>query len=134
MDIKSHVKRNEALAREELDQLRTQADPERFYLRLQRYIRLRYLLEDDPYWNDDIAALTRYSIRKTLDQADDPAKLSDLGVNCAGSSSATTKHLLLIISLRKGLGIDLDPDEAACAETVRELAALLRAALLKAHR
>ena len=134
VDIKSHVKRNESLAREELEQLRTETDPEKIYLGLQRYIRLRYLLEDDPYWNDDIAAFTRYSIKKTLEQSDDPAKLSDLGVNCAGSSSETTKHLLLLISLRKGLDIDLDPEKAACTATVRELAVLLSAALLKAHR
>ncbi len=134
MDIKSHVKRNETLARREIERLRTETDPQQFYLGLQHYIRLRYLLEDDSYWNDDIAALTRYSIKKTFAQSDDPTKLRDLGVNCAGSSSATTKHLLLLISLRKGLDIDLDPDRAACATTVQDLATLLRAALSKEHR
>jgi len=56
-------------------------------------------------------------------------KLRDLGINCAGASSATTKRLLLLISLRKGLEIDLDPEAAASVETLGELAGLLQSAL-----
>lgn len=130
MNIKTQVERNETLAERELDHMREECDPSVFHQRLMRYIRLRYLLDDDPYWDDDLSTITRYSIRRTLERTGDPAGLSDLGINCAGSSSATTKRLLLIISLRKGLDITLDPDEIAQIETVSGLAALLQAALL----
>lgn len=130
MNIKTQVERNETLAERELNRMRGECDPSVFHRRLKRYIRLRYLLDDDPYWDDDLSTITQYSIRRTLEKTGDPAGLSDLGVNCAGSSSATTKRLLLVISLRKGLDITLDPDEVARIETVSGLAALLQTALL----
>ncbi len=129
MDAKQRIERNEELCRKLLSRMKRAGDEAALYEQLKEYIRLKFLIEDDPFWDDDIAAVAAYSIRKTIEQSGDPAKLSDLGINCAGASSATTKHLLLIISLKRGLGIEIDPDEVASATKAAQLADLLRGAL-----
>lgn len=129
MDVKEHAKVNEVAANEMLQRLKEDKDENTFLGHLKSYIRLRYLLDDDPYWSDDLDEYTKYSIKKIMERSGDEVKLRDLGINCAGASSAMTKRLLLIISLRKGLGIDLDPEAAASVETVYELASLLQSAL-----
>ena len=129
MDIEERVKRNTAEAIEVLEALKHEDDSERFEEGLKRYIKLRYLLDDDPYWDDDLDRYTAYSIKKTLEKSEGGVKLRDLGINCAGASSAMTKRLLLLISLRKGLEIDLDPEAAALVETLGDLAGLLQSAL-----
>ena len=129
MDVKEHAKVNEVAANEMLQRLKEDKDENTFLGHLKSYIRLRYLLDDDPYWSDDLDEYTKYSIKMIMERSGDEVKLRDLGINCAGASSAMTKRLLLIISLRKGLGIDLDPEAAASVETVYELASLLQSAL-----
>lgn len=129
MDVKEHAKVNEVAANEMLQRLKEDKDENTFLGHLKSYIRLRYLLDDDPYWSDGLDEYTKYSIKKIMERSGDEVKLRDLGINCAGASSAMTKRLLLIISLRKGLGIDLDPEAAASVETVYELASLLQSAL-----
>ena len=129
MDVKEHAKVNEVAANEMLQRLKEDKDENTFLGHLKSYIRLRYLLDDDPYWSDDLDEYTKYSIKKIMERSGDEVKLRDLGINCAGASSAMTKRLLLIISLRKGLGIDLNPEAAASVETVYELASLLQSAL-----
>ena len=129
MDVKEHAKVNEVAANEMLQRLKEDKDENTFLGHLKSYIRLRYLLDDDPYWSDDLDEYTKYSIKKIMERSGDEVKLRDLGINCAGASSAMTKRLLLIISLRNGLGIDLDPEAAASVETVYELASLLQSAL-----
>lgn len=54
MDIEERVKRNTAEAAEVLGTLKYEDDPERFEEGLKRYIKLRYLLDDDSYWDDDL--------------------------------------------------------------------------------
>lgn len=125
MALEDHVKRNEQLAARVLGEMSLAADESCFRELLKDYIRLRFLLDDDPFWSDDLDEYAKYSIKKTMERSGDPTKLRDLGINCAGASSSITKRLLLIISLRKGLGIDLDPEEAATAETLGELSCLL---------
>lgn len=131
MQVEERIARNESLSRELLAAMRCEKDPGVFQGLLGDYIRLRFLIEDDSFWSDSIIELAKHSIRKILEETGDPARLGDLGINCAGASSATTKHLLLVISLRKGLDIELDPDEVAQADTVSRLAKLLMEALLK---
>ena len=41
-------------AAEVLGTLKHEDDPERFEEGLKRYIKLRYLLDDDSYWDDDL--------------------------------------------------------------------------------
>ena len=53
MDIEERVKRNTAEAAEVLGTLKHEDDPERFEEGLKRYIKLRYLLDDDSYWDDE---------------------------------------------------------------------------------
>lgn len=129
MDIKEHAKANESAANQLLQKLKEDKETSAFLGHLKQYIRLRYLLDDDPYWSDDLNEYSKYSIKKMTEKTGGEVKLRDLGINCAGASSAMTKRLLLIISLRKGLEIDLDPEAAASVETVHELASLLQSAL-----
>ena len=129
MDIRQQIAKSESSALEELSLMSQSQGHNDFLSHLKSYVRIRYLLEDDPYWTDDISAYTRYSISATLNRAGDSVKLADLGVSCAGSSSAETKHLLLLISLRKGLDVVLDPETVACAETIGELSDVLWKAL-----
>ena len=129
MDIKEHAKINEAAANQMLQKLKADKDESAFLEHLKSYIRLRYLLDDDSYWSDDLDEYSKYSIKKMMERSDDEVKLRDLGINCAGASSAMTKRLLLIISLRKGLDVELDPEAAASVDTVCELASLLQSAL-----
>lgn len=128
MTLEDHVKRNEQLAAQVLEDMRSAVDEPCFRGLLKDYIRFRFLLDDDPFWSDDLDEYTKYSIKKTMERSGDPTKLRDLGINCAGASSSMTKRLLLIISLRKGLGIDLDPEKAATAVTLGELSCLLHCA------
>ena len=125
MTLEDHVKRNEQQAARVLKEMGSTVNELRFQGLLKEYIRLRFLLDDDPFWSDDLDEYAKYSIKKTMERSGDPTKLRDLGINCAGASSSITKRLLLIISLRKGLGIDLDPEKAATAETLGELSCLL---------
>ena len=129
MDVEERVKRNTLKANEVLEVLKHEQDPMLFEEDLKRYIQLRYLLDEDPYWDNDLDRYAAYSIKKTLEKNKEGLKLRDLGVNCAGASSAMTKRLLLLISLLKGLGIELDPEAAASVETLGELAGLLQSAL-----
>lgn len=131
MQVEERIARNEELSKSLLESMREEPDAGAFYDQLKTYIRLRFLIDDDPFWSESILELAKYSIRKAIEEAGDPARLSDLGINCAGASSATTKHLLLVISLRKGLGVTLDPDDVAQADTVGGLAELLMKALLE---
>ena len=126
--LEDHVKRNEQQAARVLKEMGSTVNELRFQGLLKEYIRLRFLLDDDPFWSDDLDEFAKYSIKKTMERSGDPTKLRDLGINCAGASSSITKRLLLIISLRKGLGIDLDPEKAATAETLGELSCLLHCA------
>ncbi|MBE6472312.1 MAG: hypothetical protein E7Z99_01840 [Coriobacteriaceae bacterium] len=130
MDLKERVIESERLSNEELEEMRTCADENDFLSHLTKYVRLRFLIDDDPIESHSIKELAERSIIRSIELSGDPAKLADLGINCAGASSATTKQLLLIIALRKGLGIrELDPDKAALAKTLPELASLLQNAL-----
>lgn len=127
MDLKERVMESERLSNEELEAMRTCADENAFLDHLTHYVRLRFLIDDDPIDSQSIKALAERSIFRSIELSGDPTKLADLGINCAGASSATTKQLLLIIALRKGLGIkELDPEKAALAKTLPELASLLQ--------
>lgn len=130
MDLKERVMESERLSNEELTAMRACTDPDGFTEHLTRYTRLRFLIDDDPIDSQSIKELAERSIVRSIELSGDPAKLADLGINCAGASSATTKQLLLVIALRKGLGIkELDPEKAALAKTLPELASLLLGAL-----
>ena len=129
MNAKDLIKESERMALIDLEAMKEHADSRAlFYECLKRYIIHRFLI-DDGFWDDDLLALARHSIALTKKRTGGDTGLSDLGINCAGASSATTKHLLLVLSLQKGLGVRLDPDDVAAAGTVHSLAALLLSAL-----
>lgn len=132
MDLKERVMESERLSSIELEAMKACDDAGEFQQHLMRYTRLRFLIDDDPIESDSIKELAQRSIVRSIELSGDPAKLADLGINCAGASSAVTKQLLLVIALRKGLGIrELDPEKAALAKTIPSLAALLMEALEK---
>ena len=130
MDIKELIKENDVLAAVELDAiLAGEQSHEQIHAHLVKYARYKFLLHDDIFESDDIAQLAKRSIVRTLERTGDEATLGDLSKTCAGVSSATTKHLLLIIAIKRGLEIDIDPDTVAHSETFDKLASAVEEAL-----
>ena len=125
MDIRERIKVNEAQSSMVAEQLRGTSDFSAFRAGVERYILLRFLLDDEPDLPQSLDSLAKRSIALTLERTGNPASLSDLGINCAGASSALTKRILVIIALRKALGVDIDLEQAAAAATVDDLAVIL---------
>lgn len=123
MELKQRIEQSKALSEKELDAIENDpASYDNVYAHLKNFIRYRFLIDDDDYWEDDIARLTAYSIEKTLEKIGSNDGLGDLSMNCAGASSAETKYVLLLITLRKRLGLTFEPVMAATLDTVPLLA------------
>lgn len=72
--------------------------------------------------DDDLEELGRRSVAATasLGQAAD-----DTAANCDGADSAAVKHAFLMMAIQRDFAVEVPPMEAAFAETVRDLAALV---------
>lgn len=95
---------------------------EHFSELLKEYIRLRYVIDDTDFWTDDIRELSRFSMlhqQKAI--GDDRNVLKDTSLRCAGATSSDTKQILLLMKLRKDMGVELDP---AFIGTVKSVAAV----------
>ena len=91
--IKGYEKSSEAYMAE-VPAACAKGDREAVYHLLREYIRCRFVLVDDDFWSDDFDELSEYSIRKLLRlQKDEP--LHDISMTCTGSSSVTTRKVLL---------------------------------------
>ena len=78
------------------------------------------MLVDDDFWSDDFDELSEYSIRKLLRlQKDEP--LHDISMTCTGSSSVTTRKVLLLLTIQKKLGFKFAYTESPDIETVPQL-------------
>lgn len=123
MELKKHVERSKILSDGELDALeREPVSYENTYGHLKSFIRYRFLIDDDEFWDDRIPRLAEYSIDKLLATIGENDSLGDLSMNCTGSSSAETKYALLLITIRKRLGLTFAPVMAAELDTVPLLA------------
>lgn len=123
MGLKEHVEKSKALSDEELNALEKEpVSYENTYNHLKSFIRYRFLIDDDEFWDDRIPKLAEYSIDRLLANIDENDSLGDLSMNCTGSSSAETKYALLLITIRKRLGLTFAPVMAAELDTVPLLA------------
>lgn len=123
MGLKEHVEKSKILSDEELDALKREpVSYENTYNHLKSFIRYRFLIDDDEFWDDRIPKLAEYSIDRLLANIDENDSLGDLSMNCTGSSSAETKYALLLITIRKRLGLTFAPVMAAELDTVPLLA------------
>ena len=123
MRLKEHVEKSKILSDEELDALKREpVSYENTYNHLKSFIRYRFLIDDDEFWDDRIPKLAEYSIDRLLANIDENDSLGDLSMNCTGSSSAETKYALLLITIRKRLGLTFAPVMAADLDTVPLLA------------
>lgn len=123
MGLKEHVEKSKILSDEELDALKREPiSYENTYNHLKSFIRYRFLIDDDEFWDDRIPKLAEYSIDRLLANIDENDSLGDLSMNCTGSSSAETKYALLLITIRKRLGLTFAPVMAAELDTVPLLA------------
>lgn len=88
---------------------------------LKEYIGCKYLLDESEMECEDLAALSKASVDKLLANHRNEA-LQDVSSVCAGASSASTKKVLLMMALQKGLGIRFDAKTSGAVRTVGDLA------------
>ncbi len=120
--LRDQINRYEKLSEAEIEEMsKLSNDIDELYKHLKQYIRYRYVLADEDYWSDNIDELSKYSIKKLIDlQKDEP--LQDISMTCTGASSASTRKVLLLMSIQKKLGFKFDYDEVPYIETVPQLA------------
>ncbi|MCI2242278.1 hypothetical protein [Adlercreutzia faecimuris] len=124
MEFAERLRDNLRRADDLVPPMREQADSlEAFTNLLIRYIRLRYLIDDTSFWTDDLRELSRFSMEHQRAAAGNgEGTLQDTSLNCAGATSAETKQILLLMKLRKDLGITLSPDYLGTARSVKDVA------------
>lgn len=76
---------------------------------LGEFVRCKYLLEESEMTTDDLSELSQISLNKMLNQYHKET-LKDISSVCTGSSSASTKKVLLVMAIQKGLGIRFEPE------------------------
>lgn len=101
------------------------ADEESIYPLLREFIACRYFLDESDMTSDDLIALGNRSTEKLAGLRRGGLETADRSVGCTSAPSAVTKKALLILTLGRLLDIRFDPNEAANASTVAELAALI---------
>lgn len=106
------------------------ADEARLHEILKEYVRIRFLLtEEDVAESEHFKYLGELSIARGLGVSTDKVRKTELDSKCAGTSSAMTKKILLVVALGKALGIKTDPDRNADITTISELSHEVRAIL-----
>ena len=122
MTLAETLKTYERLSNEEMDVLLSEpVDESTIYQHVVAYIKYRFMLADDKFWCDDIRQLSEYSIKKIMKLPKDEP-LDEISMSCTGASSSAERKVLLILALRKKLGISFDADESVDIETVTQLA------------
>ncbi|BDE96871.1 hypothetical protein [Raoultibacter timonensis] len=120
--LKETIARSNELAYTCLEQIaQAGCDRDAVHALLKAYIGYKFLLADDEMGSEDIAALSKASVDKLLANHRKEA-LQDVSSVCAGASSASTKKVLLIMALQKGLGIRFDARASGAVKTIDDLA------------
>lgn len=101
------------------------ADAEDIYPLLRDFIACRYFLDDADMTSDNLVVLGNRSTEKLAELRRGGLETADRSVGCTSAPSAVTKKALLILTLGRLLHIKFDPDEAAEAATIAQLAALI---------
>lgn len=88
---------------------------------LRSYLQCRFVLEEEDLVTDDLTALASKSIERLLQRYGNEG-LKDLSSGCMGESSAVTKRILFVMTLRRKLGIAKDVEGFGAASTIDQLA------------
>ena len=91
---------------------------------LRFYLQCRFILDDEDMDTDDLKELADRSISRMLAKHQNE-DLDDLSSGCMGESSATTKKILFMMTLRRKLDVDVDAERLGSALTVRQLAEIV---------
>lgn len=91
------------------------------YLHLRRYVLAKYMLPPD-YAEDDIKALARESLQRTLKVDKNALHKLDLATPCNSATSESAKKVLLLYAVQKDLHLPESPAKLAAVETVTALA------------
>lgn len=124
MNYADRLKQNLLLSNQILSEMKMATDSfETFFGLLKRYIQLRFVIDDVDYWTDNIKDLSAFSMKHQQDViGDDDSALKDTSLNCAGATSSDTKQILLLMKLRRDLGVELPPAFMGTAESVKDIA------------
>ena len=124
MEYADRLKQNLALSDEISAQMKLcTSSLEQFSQLLKEYIRLRYVIDDTDFWTDNIRELARFSMEHQQEMVGNGDEaLKDTSLNCAGATSAETKQILLLMKLRKDLGVSLPADYIGTAKSVADIA------------
>ena len=124
MEYADRLKQNLALSDEISAQMKLcTSSLEQFSQLLKEYIRLRYVIDDTDFWTDNIRELARFSMEHQQEMVGNGDEaLKDTSLNCAGATSAETKQILLLMQLRKDLGVNLPADYIGTAKSVADIA------------
>lgn len=88
---------------------------------LRLYLQCRFVLEDEDFVTEDLTTLASKSIERLLQRYGNEG-LKDLSSGCMGESSAVTKRILFVMTLRRKLGIAKDVEGFGAASTIDQLA------------
>lgn len=103
--------------------MRESQDAHELHRHLKAYVNAKFLLDDVE--EDSIDELVAMSIARALKLDKKLLAEVDNAAECTGSTSAMRKKVLLIMSLQKSIGFELDPSETASVETLEELADMI---------
>ena len=124
MGYADRLKQNLLLSDQVLSEMKACTDSfESFSALLKRYIQLRFVIDDTDFWTDDIKELSAFSMKHQQEViGDDSSALKDTSLNCAGATSSDTKQILLLMKLRRDLGVELSPAYMGTAKSVNDIA------------
>lgn len=94
---------------------------------LREYIACRYFLDAEEMTTDRLVDLGEQSTAKMAGWKRAGLQFAETSAGCTAASSGVIKKMLLAIALGRIIGISLDPDAVAAADTIGQLAALAAA-------
>jgi len=89
---------------------------------LGRYIRYRYLLDDEAADERSIDALAYLSVKKIMRETNGNLNIAGVSGSCSGLGSPAEKRILTFVVMQRKLGIKMNPKDAAEVETLDDLA------------
>lgn len=100
------------------------------YIHLKRYIISKFMLEEDCS-EDNLIELALLSLQRTMKLDRSMIRELDQAAPCDHATSESTKKALLLYAIQKDLAISPSPSDLTEAVTVRDLAQVVCAELVK---
>lgn len=132
-EYKAKAAENKRRSAQYAESILSASDEEDIYPLLRGFIGCRYFLDPPEMTSDDLLQLGDLSTEKLAGLRRGGLEFEDRSVGCTSVASSITKKALLVLTLGKTLHIDIDPDDAAEAATVKQLAGLIHRELRKLH-